>query len=173
MSFPVSKSNLKQLRKSRHERMLKGFKPQLTSLIDVMTILLIYLLKSFSSEGEIITVSKDLMLPESSAQKKPELTVVIMVNNQYILAEDKPLTATDKVLSSDELIIPELNSWLEKRRETTQKIEQYSTKTKFEGNITIQGDKRIRFRLLKKIMYTCGQQGYNNFSLAVLKKEDQ
>jgi len=172
VSFPVSKSNLKQLRKSRHAGTLKGFKPQLTSLIDVMTILLIYLLKSFSSEGEIITVSKSLMLPESSAQKKPELTVVLTVNNQYILAESKQITTTDKVLSSDELIIPELDSWLETRRKTTQKIEQYSTKTKFKGDITIQGDKRIRFRLLKKIMYTCGQQGYNNFSLAVLKKGD-
>lgn len=172
MSFPVSKSNLKQIRKSRHEKTLKGFKPQLTSLIDVMTILLIYLLKSFSSEGEIITVSKNLMLPESSAQKKPELSVVLTVNNEYILAENKPITTTDKVLSSDDLIIPELDTWLARRRETTQRIEQYSTKTKFKGDITIQGDKRIRFRLLKKIMYTCGQQGYNNFSLAVLKKEE-
>ena len=36
-----------------------------------MTILLIYLLQSFSSEGEIITISKELDLPESSAQKNP------------------------------------------------------------------------------------------------------
>ena len=174
MSFPVSKSNLKQLRKGRHQKNMKGIKPQLTSLIDVMTILLIYLLKSFSSEGEIITVSKDLMLPESSAKKKPELTVVLKINNQYILVgdEEEPITSTDKVLSSDKLIIPELNSWLAKRRELTQKIERYSSKTKFKGDITIQGDKRIRFRLLKKIMYTCGQQGYNKFSLAVLKKEE-
>jgi biopolymer transport protein ExbD len=73
MSFPVSKSKLKQLQKPRSKKNLKAIKPQLTSLIDVMTILLIYLLKSFSSEGEIVTVSKDLMLPESSAKKKAPL----------------------------------------------------------------------------------------------------
>lgn len=172
MSFPASKSPLIQLRKTRGGRTLKGFKPQLTSLIDVMTILLIYLLKSFSSEGEIITVSKDLILPESSAQKRPELQVTLTVNNSWILVEDKKVANVSEVLDSDELIINSLHDWLKNRRETTEKIEQYSTKTQFNGNITIQGDKRIRFRLLKKIMYTCGQQGYNNFSLAVRQKEE-
>lgn len=173
MSFPVSKSNQKQLRKGRADKSLKAFKPQLTSLIDVMTILLIYLLKSFSSEGEIVTLSKDLMLPESSAKKKPQLTVVLTINNKYILAENKDyLTSVDKVLSTDDLIIPELNNWLKKRRKTTKEIEKHSSETKFTGDITIQADKHIRFRLLKKIMYTCGRQGYNNFSLAVLKREE-
>jgi len=171
MSFPVSKSNLKQIKKSRSKKGMKGFKPQLTSLVDVMTILLIYLLQSFSSEGEIVTLSKDLMLPESSAKKLPELAVVLTINNKYILAEGKHIASVEQVLSSTDLIIPELDTWLSGRRKMTEKIEQYSTSTKFKGDLIIQADKHIRFRLLKKIMYTCGQQGYNNFSLAVLKKE--
>jgi biopolymer transport protein ExbD len=173
MSFRVSKSNQKNIRKTRSKKNMKGFRPQLTSLVDVMTILLIYLLKSFSSEGEIITVSKDLMLPESTSEKAPKLTLVIMVNNDYILLGDdtRPVALVDEVLASDELIIPGLEQRLRLRREATEKIEQYSTKTKFTGDVTIQGDRRIRFRLLKKIMYTCGQQGFNNFSLAVLRQE--
>ena len=171
MSFPASKSPQKQVRKTRGNRRLKTFKPQLTSLVDVMTILLIYLLQSFSSEGDIVTVHKDLILPESSAQKPPELRVTITVNNSFILAEDVRVASVDEVLSSDELVIAGLNSWLLKRREATEKIGRYSTTTKFKGEVTIHGDKRIRFRLLKKIMYTCGQQGYNNFSLAVRRRE--
>lgn len=170
MSFPASKSSLKMVRKTRGRRNVLGVKPQLTSLVDVMTILLIYLLKSFSSEGEIVTVSKNLILPESSAQKRPELRVTLTVNNSSIMAEDKVVANVQDVLNSEDLIISGLNSWLQTRREATEKISQYSSKTKFKGEITIQGDKRIRFRLIKKIMYTCGQQGYNNFSLAVRKK---
>ena len=171
MSFPASKSSCKQLRKTRGAGQVKSFKPQLTSLIDVMTILLIYLLHSFSTEGDIITVHKSLILPESSAKKVPELRVTLTVNNSYILAEDVKVASVDEVLSSDKLIIPGLYEWLFNRRSATEKIEQYSEKTKFKGEITIHGDKRIRFRLLKKIMYTCGQQGYNNFSLAVRRRE--
>ncbi len=170
MSFPASKSPLKQVRKTRGKNEIKSFKPQLTSLIDVMTILLIYLLKSFSSEGEIVTVQKDLQLPESSAQKRPELNVTITVNTSFIMVENRKIADVQQVLSSDEMIIPELNDWLRSRREATELISQYSNTTTFKGDVTIQGDKRIRFRLLKKIMYTCGQQGYNNFSLAVRKR---
>lgn len=172
MSFPVSRSSLVRPRKNRSNRKLKAFRPQLTSLVDVMTILLIYLLQSFSSEGDIVPVYKDLILPESSAKKHPELRVTITVNNSYILVENQKIASVDKVLSSEELIIPSLYEWLGKRREATEKIEKLSTKTKFKGEVSIQGDKRIPFRLLKKIMYTCGQQGYNNFSLLVRQKEE-
>lgn len=170
MSFPASKSPLKQVRKTRGKRELKTFKPQLTSLVDVMTILLIYLLQSFSSEGDIVTVQKDLILPESSAQKRPELNVTIAINTSYVMVENQKIVEVKQVLASDDLLIPELNEWLRKRREATELISKYSTTTEFKGDVTIQGDKKIRFRLLKKIMYTCGQQGYNNFSLAVRKR---
>ncbi len=171
MSFPASKSSMKRLRKPRGSHKLKAFRPQLTSLVDVMTILLIYLLQSFSAEGNIVTIHKDLILPESSAKKQPDLRVTLTVNNKYILAENVMVASVDEVLSSDEIIIPGLYQWLKSRREATERIEKYSTKTKFKGEISIQGDKRIRFRLLKKIMYTCGRQGYNNFSLTVRRRE--
>ncbi|MDD5674224.1 MAG: biopolymer transporter ExbD [Chitinivibrionales bacterium] len=171
MSFPVSKSKMVQLRKSRSNGKFKAIRPQLTSVIDMMTVLLCYLLQSFSSEGEIVTVSKNLDLPQSTAQKTPQLTTVVTVNNDVILAEGQALARVDEVLATDDLVIPQLNDWLQVRRQTTEKLAKYSTSLKFKGDVMIVGDKRIRFRLLKKIMYTCGQQGFNNFSLAVLKKE--
>jgi biopolymer transport protein ExbD len=170
MSFPASKSPLKRVRTTGGKSQVKSFKPQLTSLIDVMTILLIYLLQSFSTEGEIVTATKDLILPESSAKKRPELRVTLSVNSQYILVENKKIASVSNVLESEDLIIPELLEWLRLRREATETIGMYSNTTKFKGEITIHGDKRIHFKLLKKIMYTCGQQGYNNFSLAVKKR---
>jgi biopolymer transport protein ExbD len=171
MSFPVSKINMKRLQKSRGRAGFHSERPQLTSLIDVMTCLLIYLLQSFSTEGEIVSGSRDLLLPESSATQTPKLMVVLTVNNEYILAENVMVANVKDVLASDDMVIAGLDQWLETRRLTTEKIGQYHSKVKFTGEITIQGDKRIRFRILKKIMYTCGQQGFNNFSLAVLRKE--
>ena len=40
----------------------------------------------------------------------------------------------------------------------------------FQGQIAIQGDKEITFDLLKRIMLTCGQVGYNNMLLTVMQK---
>ncbi|MDG5813617.1 biopolymer transporter ExbD [Chitinispirillales bacterium ANBcel5] len=149
----------------------KGCKPQLTSLIDVMVILLIYLLQSFSAEGEIMTVGPDLILPESSSELTPEAMTTVIVNNSFIMAENRKLTTVDKVLDSEDLIIPELSEWLRQRREISEKLGRV-TGREFKGEITIQGDKRIPFDLLKRILYTCGYQNYNQFSLAVRKREE-
>jgi biopolymer transport protein ExbD len=167
MSFPASKSSLKNLRKTRGNKNLRAVKPQMTSLIDLMTVIIIFLLQSFSTEGQIITVSKELALPRSTAKKTPEVNVNIIVTNRYIMAENDKLVSVDEVLNNDDLVVQQLDEWLKQRRELTEQIAKYSTKTTFKGNVTIQGDKRIHFRLLKKIMYTCGQQGFNNFALAV------
>jgi biopolymer transport protein ExbD len=169
MSFRASKSSIRP-KKARGERRIKSVKPQVTSLVDIMTVLLMFMLQSFSGENQIITETKDLVLPESSAKKHPELTVTLKVNNNEIVAEDQPVADVNTVLASGELVIPGLYDWLGKRRAATENLSKYSTTAKFKGDINIQADKRIRFRLLKKIMYTCGQQGYNNFSLAVRRK---
>lgn len=169
MSFPASKSHVKP-RKARGERKLKAVKPQITSLVDIMTVLCMFMLQSFSGENQIITETKDLILPESTAKKRPALTVTLKVNNNEIVAEDQSVADVASVLASSELVIPGLYDWLGERRAKTEKLSQYGSTTKFKGDINIQADKRIRFRLLKKIMYTCGQQGYNNFSLAVRQK---
>jgi biopolymer transport protein ExbD len=170
MSFPASKSSIRP-KKARGDRKLKAVKPQITSLIDIMTVLCFFMLKSFSAENQIITDTQELIIPESTAKKKPDLMLTIKVNNKHILAEDKIVADVPSALANDELVIAGLYHWLERRRLATEKISQYSSKTRFSGNVIIQGDKRIRFRLLKKIMYTCGQQGYNNFSLVVRQKE--
>jgi biopolymer transport protein ExbD len=169
MSFPASKSSIRP-KKARGERRLRSARPQITSLVDIMTVLCMFMLQSFSTENQIITETRDLVLPESSAKKKPELSVTLKVNNSDIIAEDKSVAKVSSVLSSEDLVISGLSDWLQERRSATEKISRYSTTTKFKGDVTIQADKRIRFRLLKKIMYTCGQQGYNNFSLAVRQK---
>jgi hypothetical protein len=41
----------------------------------------------------------------------------------------------------------------------------------FTGRLVLEGDREIPFRLLKKILYTCGQAGFINQSLAVFQKE--
>jgi biopolymer transport protein ExbD len=169
MGFPVSKSHCVRIRKSRRSKIASG-KPQLTSLVDVMTVLLIYMIQSFNADGEIITPTKDLQLPFSTAVKKPGQTVTIAVSNKSIQIDNETIASVDQILSNDDMVIPALSAWLADSRSKTEKIEKYSTKTKFKGDITILGDKRIHFRLLKKIMYTCGQEGFNNFKLAVLSK---
>ncbi|MDW7681679.1 MAG: biopolymer transporter ExbD, partial [bacterium] len=54
-------------------------------------------------------------------------------------------------------------------REAKRMEEQYGTK--FSGKVTIQADKEIPYKLLIRVMATCGQAEYPNMRLVVYKKE--
>jgi biopolymer transport protein ExbD len=66
-------------------------KPQMTSLVDVLTVLVFFLLKNFSSEGDIVTPSKNLELPVSSSKAKPEQMLNIAISSKHILVEGTPV----------------------------------------------------------------------------------
>jgi len=170
MSFPASKTNRKKLAKTRGGS-VKVVKMQITSLVDMMTVLLVFLLKSFSAEGDIVTPSSGLSLPYSTAQKRPEVAFKISVTQEYLLVEGSPIVKISDMMKSDELIVPELSSLLENHRKTTEMIARNSTSVKFKGDVLIEADKKIQFKMLQRVMYTCGQAGFSNFSLLVLKKD--
>lgn len=144
------------------------FALRLTSMIDMFTILLVFLLKSYSAEGQIMTITKDLRLPESTATKPPSVASVIAITREWILLDGRPIEAIKTIESSNTLLIEKLYNELRNLRTLTEGLGQLSeSMTGFRGTIAIQGDKDIPFSLLKKIMLTCGQVGYNNMLLAV------
>jgi biopolymer transport protein ExbD len=170
MSFPASRTKVKKLRKGKGGD-IKVVKIQITSLVDMMTMILVFLLKSFSADGDILTPSKGLTLPESTAKKKPEVALRISVTQQYLLVEGKALVNLEEMMGRKELVVPELAQVLESRRTNTEKIAENSTNVTFKGDVLIEADKKTRFKVLQRIMYTCGQTGFSNFSLLVLGKE--
>ena len=145
---------------------------KLTSMIDMFTILLVFLLKSFSTEGQIMTVAPDLRLPTSTAKKPPTTASIIVITPEWIILDGKPLVRVEDVLSSERLVIKKLLIGLSEKKAIADKLATLNPKMAFTGNISIQGDKDIPFRLLKKVMFTCGQVGYNNMLLAVVKEEE-
>lgn len=158
---------------SKHRRLKHGNTAlRLTSMIDMFTILLVFLLKSYSTEGQIITVSQDLRLPESTAQTMPRVASVIAITSEWILVDGRPVEKVSTVLSSSDLLILKLRDELLRLRAITEGLGALSTQMRgFLGNMTIQADREVTFDLLKRIMLTCGNVGYNNMMLAVNQKE--
>ncbi|RPI03302.1 MAG: biopolymer transporter ExbD [Calditrichaeota bacterium] len=145
---------------------------QLTSMIDMFTILLVFLLKSFSAEGQIMTITRDLRLPESTSRDVPRSMSVISVTSEWILVDGRSVVNLSAITTDSPLMINGLKEELERLRLLSEQIGNLSTNLQgFRGSIAIQGDRDIPFDILKRIMFTCGQVGYNNINLAVLEKE--
>ncbi|MDZ7289323.1 MAG: biopolymer transporter ExbD [candidate division KSB1 bacterium] len=144
---------------------------RLTSLLDMFTILLVFLLKSFSAEGQIITASKDLQLPESTSEKPPRVAPIIAVTKEWIILDDKPLVKVAEINGGGDLLIEPLQQGLLQTRIVAQKLGQVDERFGFHGTVDIMGDRDASFAVIKRVMYTCGQVGFNNMLLAVYKHE--
>jgi biopolymer transport protein ExbD len=144
-----------------------SFSLRLTSMIDVFTILLVFLLKSYSAEGQIMSVAPDLSLPVSTATKDPMTSSVISITTDLVLVDGRPLLSVKKAVASDTLLLKNLYNDLRAKRIMAESVSNLDERMAFRGEITIQGDEDIPFEILKKVMYTCGQVGYNNILLAV------
>ncbi len=157
--------------KPRRNKSISSFTLRLTSMIDMFTILLVFLLQSFSAEGEIISVAKDLRLPESTAQKPPKASPILVVTNEWLILDGRPVEKVADILVQKQNLILPLQAHLADIRLFASGLGELDTRMGFKGEITIQGDREIPFALLKKIMFTCGQEGFNNMLLAVNQTE--
>jgi len=155
----------------RRKKRTGTFTLRLTSMIDMFTILLVFLLKSFSAEGEIMTVANDLNLPESTAKTPPRASPILLVTNNWIVLDGDPVEKVSTILADEKIVITKLLNELKEMRSFAESLGQLDISMGFRGAITIQGDKEIPFQLLKKVMFTCGQVGYNNMLLAVNQEE--
>jgi len=155
-------------RMSRNRKKVSGL--NLTSLMDVFTILVFFLLAN-SGSNEVLTPPKGLMLPDSVVESKPRETVVITVNPEDVLVQGESVVKTAELIEDKALVIPEITDRL---TVLGQSIIGISTKTIADSQeVTILADRTIPFNVLKKIMSTCTLSGYGKISLAVNQKAAQ
>jgi len=141
-------------------------------MLDMFTILIIFLLKSYSAEGLILTIPADLHLPHSTTQSAPEPGLVVEVSKNFLVVDGKLLDVDlEEARESESLIIDNLYEHLMIKARQYEEISELNPDAGFTGRLILEGDREIPFRLLKKILYTCGQAGFINQSLAVFQKE--
>jgi biopolymer transport protein ExbD len=128
----------------------------LISLMDMFTILVIFLLFQVSNEGEVLSVAKDVILPVSTASQSPRRAITVTVTAKEILVEGTSIAQSQIVSEEEDPVIAPLRERL------------LGAGAK---KVTILGDRKVPFALLKKVMVTCTDAGIDQISLAVLSKE--
>ncbi len=161
------KKSYRAQRMERHHKRFGNGGLNLVSLMDIFTILVFFLLVN-SSTVQQLPNSKAVKLPESTAQQLPEETIIVIVNNDQILVQGRVVAKVSDVLNSDGNIIRPL---LEEMK--LQAANSWNPKAEEEGlDVTLMGDKKIPYRLLRKILSTLSQANYTNISMAVMKKSN-
>ena len=145
-------------------------KMNLTSLMDVFTILVFFLLVN-SGSVELVEAPKDVKLPESIEEAKPRETVVISISPEDVLVQGRAVARVEDILAGERTTLDPLAARLAELKEN---IVGPSTMTVAESQeVTILADKSVPFIVVRKIMSACTGEGYENVSLAVIQKPTQ
>jgi biopolymer transport protein ExbD len=163
-------------RKKRRDREAEGEIKELniTAMMDLMTIILVFLIKSFSASSITVTASEDVRPPLSTSTSTPKDTIAITVTSKSIMVGDKRKVELKNAVispqdSSGSLILP-LDAALKKEVEKLKKIAERNPNAKFNHEVSIIGDKRVPYDLLSAVLYTAGQNELSNFRFIILQK---
>jgi biopolymer transport protein ExbD len=146
----------------------------ITSLLDILTILLVFLLQNYNSSGVIINVPKDIELPRSSSISLNNYGVNIQVSKSQIWIDDKEVVNTDtadqgRLFDQGGRRIVPLYNELIRIKETIKQSEKLSPQaTKFSGLANLVVDKSMKYYYLKRVMYTAASAGFKEFKFVVL-----
>jgi biopolymer transport protein ExbD len=151
---------------------------KLTSMMDILTVLLLFLLKSFVVEGEVITPAPGVSLPESTSDTSPESSVVVAILDDRIMLDGRQVAQVASAVADanatggapgGDLLIPALAEQLDLSRQQGEAIAaRRGDAATYEPRLAIQGDRDIPFAVLQRVMYTCNHSGYGDIALVVL-----
>ncbi|NNF66619.1 MAG: biopolymer transporter ExbD [Gammaproteobacteria bacterium] len=133
----------------------------LVSLMDIFTILVFFLLVN-SSDVQTLPSQKGMQMPESVAQMAPRQTLVLSITPEQILVEDEAVISVAAALATENNVVAQLRDALLAKKLPALANDQ--------TEITIMGDRKLPYRLLKKVMSTCADANFERVSLAVVRR---
>ncbi|MDJ0751838.1 MAG: biopolymer transporter ExbD [Woeseiaceae bacterium] len=161
--------NSRRIKRMSRNRVKIG-KMNLTSLMDVFTILVFFLLVN-SGSVELLEAPKDVTLPESREESKPRETVVISISPEDVIVQGKAVARVQDVLDGTD---PSLEPLAARLAELKESVLGPATMTVAESQeVTILADRSVPFIVVRRIMSACTTEGYENVSLAVIQKPTQ
>ena len=149
----------------------------ITPMLDMMTIILVFLLKSYNASTVAITINADLTPPASTALRDPEETSTVTITAHEVSVGEKPAVQLSKfevpdgaTMPRSPLIITPLLDLLKKEAAHQKYIAQYNKKVQFDGLLSVIGDKAVPYKLLLSVLTTAGQAEFSKFKFVVVKQ---
>jgi len=131
---------------------------QLTSLVDMMVILVVFLLKSFAVEGQLVSPAAGLVLPESSSRTPVSAGLVVEVGPRQVRVGGQYVMSTPALVAADSPAVVPLTAALE---------------TSFiahgDAPVLVQADHQVDYRHLSQVLRACSAAGWQDVTLVVLE----
>jgi biopolymer transport protein ExbD len=174
----------KAIRRAAHEPEVNFL--NITAMLDIMTIILVFLLKTLGESSAAVPQSDDLRLPASIMKKPPaqEGVLVTISKTQILVGDDKILTlpgreslaqagvdARHKRSGPNDLFIVPLGNALMAARKTDIAVRRAKGLDPSSSEAIVIADKGTPYRLLMEVLFTLGQSEYGKYHLMVIQSK--
>ena len=165
-------------RKKRKEREAAGEIKELNiiAMMDMMTIILVFLLKSYSTSSVSMTSSEECRPPISTTRATPKDTIAVTITPKHVMVGDKTVVTlvqgqVPASVLEGRLVVP-LDQALKKEVEKLKFIADRNPGAPFTHELSVIGDRKVSYDLLLIVLYTAGQNELENYRFVVIQKED-
>ena len=168
----------------RPGRRRRGRRPEATaahinrnSLLDVLSVIVVFLMKSYAADVVQVKPSAELQVPFSHAAEPAEQSTAITITQAAILVDDQPVIRLQQGAvpaaqrGSGGMLIEPLLTRLQEDASQQQQLAERNAEAPFRGVATIIADRRVPYPLLTQVMYTAGQARFGTFKFAAIHAE--
>lgn len=145
----------------------------LTSLMDIVSIIVVYLLKSYASDPILIQPIAEQKIPLSTMDLSLQNGQAIYVSSRDLVFNEKKLVKlTDGELDPAAVKEHRIDALFVALEEEAARAQEISSNLgeKWEGRVIIIGDEELKFSSLVDVMFTAGRAGFKTFSFCIIQK---
>jgi biopolymer transport protein ExbD len=146
----------------------------LTAMVDLFTVLTVFLLQNYSVSGVALELNKEVVLP--SAQMSEDLTPanVVTVTKEQIMVGTRTIVSVQDVRAQEKWLIQQVREELQNEIQIAKEkaIKKGTDSTGEYRNVTVQADRDIEFGVVKRVMFSATEAGAGEVNFAVLKQVD-
>jgi len=137
----------------------------LIPFIDFLIVLVVFLLISFSASGELLAQKPNLQMPKAQNVVNLEISPVIAIDTVVVTLDGRRMADTATLAADPK--VERIEQMIQDLETLKRNWSILHPQEPFPGNLIMQADVSIDFRVIKKLMFSASQAGYANVSFAV------
>jgi biopolymer transport protein ExbD len=150
---------------SGHGRKGTNTEIPLIPFIDFLIVLVVFLLISFSASGELLAQKPNLTMPKAGNVVNLDIAPIIAIDTITVTLDGRRMADTATLAADPK--VERIEQMIQDLETLKRNWSILHPQEPFPGQVVLQADVSIDFRVIKKIMFSASQAGYANVSFAV------
>lgn len=140
----------------------------ITSMTDMFTILLVFLLQTYASNEVQIDPAEGIRLPSSTTDRNPVEGIRISLSPTALKFDQRTIASVQNKAIEEAAIDSKDTNFIKPLFEELQKYNKENEKSPKIGKVLFQADQDLPYSVVRKVMYTASMAGFPNLKMVTV-----